>query len=96
MSGAFLAAFCFSQFVKPREGSTLDRVFASNARFYTAFYTHPRATLACQRSALRAALAESPHRGKAMATAEELALDELVAPMHFSPQLEAAIQEVRT
>ena len=25
---------------------------------------------------------------------EELALDELVAPMHFSPQLEAAIQEV--
>lgn len=31
-----------------------------------------------------------------MATAEELALDELVAPMHFSPQLEAAIQEVRT
>ena len=31
-----------------------------------------------------------------MATAEHLALDELVAPMHFSPQLEAAIQEVRT
>ena len=30
-----------------------------------------------------------------MATAEGLALDELVAPMHFSPQLEAAIQEVR-
>ena len=30
-----------------------------------------------------------------MATAEHLALDELVAPMHFSPQLEAAIQEVR-
>ena len=29
-----------------------------------------------------------------MATAEGLALDELVAPMHFSPQLEAAIQEV--
>ena len=32
-----------------------------------------------------------------MATAEAdgLALDELVAPMHFSPQLEAAIQQVR-
>ena len=32
----------------------------------------------------------------ATAEAEGLALDELVAPMHFSPQLEAAIQEVRT
>ena len=34
--------------------------------------------------------------GEAMATAEGLALDELVAPMHFSPQLEAAIQEAHT
>jgi len=47
----------------------------------------PRPTQACT---------EWPPGGKAMATAEHLALDELVAPMHFSPQLEAAIQEVRT
>jgi hypothetical protein len=59
-------------------------------------YLHPE-VLACRRGAPpswpRCTAASLPG-DKAMATAEGLALDELVAPMHFSPQLEAAIQEV--